>query len=717
MLPEDQMDRRQFLQSTTGVMISSTVSLQAQATMRASLPGSAQIAARPAAGMDYLWINKDPTRIGWMILRDLDVMLDPKAVVESAVKANINCIMLTAGGSIAFYPSTVPFHVHSPSLSGKDFFGDLAAAARQNHIRMGARFDFSRQSKAALDAHPEWFFRHADGSPATDATGCFSPCLSTDFYRVQGLKIISEVMDRYKPELVYINMFVNSIRAPGVRGTIDPDPTICRCKSCEAGYMKKYGKPLPAISNEEYDAFLKEVSDNASQMIADAIREKWPGTLYINADNDHSDGHHTEARTPAGNQVWLYSSSENVNRQRTSYPERVGINVCIGYASNTSRLVIMPEEEMKLHFYQAIAHGSPLAFAFTGTPLTQTDQRELDALRKFYAWHAANADLYSLQVNLARVLLLCEPETAPRYRNLLPDQTNKGIYSMLTEAHFPVAVSESAKSMQEAAKKYDLVIVTTGAPTNGVKEYVENGGRALFINQEPPFNFPSPVREVSDSRTGYVEIRDPKAFPSLAGIRYLSCSGSYSAVDVRGMQSQQVAKFFIYPDEKGASLTFVAPMVEQPAEFAHRDLKQTDIPALITRQVGKGQIAFLPWDIGGFYAAGSIPIHAGLFTDIVDSLIGNNRQIRSNAHRSIEMVLMHQPDKHRSILHLINCSGQSQNKYFQPIPLHSIDMDLLGSFSSARARVAGADLKIANRQGRSFLTLPVLNGYEAIVLS
>jgi hypothetical protein len=685
--------------------------------MRTFLSGFEPSAARPAAKVKSPWINSDPTRIGWMILRDLDLMSDPKAVVESAVKANINCIVLTAGGSIAFYPSTVPFHVHSPSLSGKDFYGDVAAAAKMNHIRMGARFDFSRQSKAALEAHPEWFFRHADGSPATDNTGCFSPCLSTDFYPIQGLKIISEVMGRYKPDLVFINMFVNSVRTSGVRNNLGTDPTICRCKSCEAGYRKKYGKTLPAISNEEYDAFMKEVSDNASQMIANAIREKWPGTLYINADNNHSDGHHTEARTPLGNQVWLYSSSENVNRLRNSYPERLGFNLCIGYSSNTSRLVIMPEEEMKLHFYQAIAHGSPLAFAFTGTPLTQDDRRELDALRNFYAWHAANADLYSLQANLARVLLLCEPETAPHHRNLLPDQTNKGIYSMLTEAHFPVAVSENSRSMEDAAKKYDLVIITKGVPTNGVKEYVENGGQALFVNEAPPFGIPSLVREVVDSRTGYVEIRDSKAFPSLAGIRYLSCSGPYSAVDTMGMQSQQVAKFFVYPDEKGASLTFVAPMIEQPAEFAHRDLMQTDIPALITRQIGKGRIAFLPWDIGGFYAGGSLPIHADLFIDIVDSLLGNNRQIRSNAHRCVEMVLMSQPDKRRTILHLINCSGQSQNKYFQPIPLHSIDIDLLGSFSTANARVAGADLKIANRGGRLLLTLPVLNGYEAIVLT
>jgi hypothetical protein len=717
MLLEGAMDRRHFLQSTTGAVLGSAILPLTSSAMRAVPPGGAEITAQPAAAVKSPWINTDPTRIGWCILRDLDVTADPRAVIDSVVKANINCLVLNAGGSIAFYPSTVPFHEHSPSLKGRDFFGLVAAAARQRHIRMGARFDFSRQSKAALDAHPEWFFRRADGSPPADATGCFAPCLNSGFYQTQGVRIISEVMDRYKPELVFINAFSHNMVAPAAGVAARVDNTICHCENCRAGYLKKYGTPLSASAGAMYGAFLQEASDAASSAIADALRGKWPGTLYINANNDHSDGHHSEARTAGSRQVWAYSSSESVDRQRTSYPERVGLNIAVGYSANTSRLVILPQEEMKVHLYQAGAHGSPLAYAFTGTPLTQYDQRELDALAKVYGWHAANADLYSLQVNQARVLLLCEPETAPRRRNPLPDQTNRGIYRMLTEAHIPVAVSENPRSMQNASQHYDLVIVTEGALTDGVKAYVENGGRALFINQAPPFGMPSPVREVSDSRTGYVEIRDPRAFPSLGGIRYLSCSGSYSLASGAGPGASQMAKFFVYPDEQGAPLTFVAPMVEQPAEFAFRDLQQTQVPALLTRDVGKGRIAFVPWDLGGFYTRGSLPIHANLFTDIVDALLPNRRQIRSSAHPSIEMVLMSQPDKRRAILHLINGSGQSSSAYFEPIPFHAIEIDLMGSFSTAKARVAGADLKIVARQGRTVLTLPVLNGYEAIVLT
>jgi hypothetical protein len=716
-LVENHMDRRQFLQTTTGAAVASAVSPMASATMRSFLPGLAGSDAEPMAGIKSPWLNSDPTRIGWFALRDLDSASDPQAVVDSCAKINVNCIVSTAGGNVAFYPTKVPFHERSPSLGeDKDFFGDLCKAAKQRNIRIGSRFDFSRQSKAALDAHPEWFFRHTDGSAATDNTGCYGPCLNTDFYHVQAIKIISEVMDLYKPEIVFVNNFVNSGGgSPGVRAAAgDVDNTICHCESCKADYQNRYGKSLPTRSNAEYVAFMKGVSDRSNKIIADTLHMKWPGTLLINADNDHGDGLHSESRISiAPRQPWPYSSSEAINRRRTSYPEKVAINVCIGYSGNLSRLVVMPQEEMKVHLYQAGAHGSPVTYAFTGTPLTQDDKRELDALEKFYAWHAANSDLYSLQANLARVLLMVEPEVAPRRRNAIPEETNKGVYRMLTEAHIPVAVSESPRSMQNASGNFDLVIVTEGAPTEGVKEYVENGGRALFINQPPSFGLPEMVRQQTDVGTGYVEIRDPNAFPSLAGVRYATCSGSYAQT---GETGTAIAKFLIYPDEKGASLTFVAPMVENPVEFALRDLKQTEVPALLTRNVGKGRITFVPWDIGGLYTRGSVPIHAEMFIDIVDSLLPK-RQIKSSAHPSVEMVLMNQPDKRRTILHLINNSGQLQNGYVAPVPFHSVDIDLAGSYSTAKARMAGADLKIAKRDGRSVLTLPVLNGYEAIVLT
>lgn len=718
------MKRRKFLESVSKFAISSSaLPFIASNTLSGFMYGCSTDTVPSLTDSGPTWFNTEPLRMAWFRLTGLDAASDPNAVVDRCIKDNFNCILNTAVKAGAFYPSEIPFNEPCSSLpKGKDFYGGVSALAKQNNMKTGVRFDFTKQSKAALEAHPEWFIRLIDGRPVTDAEGLAHPCLNSDFYPTQGISIISEVMDRYKPDFVYLNWFANFLG----------NGKVCFCKSCENSYRKKFGRSLPAEPDVDYMSFIKETSDRISTIISNTIHEKWPGTLFLNADNIHSDGCHIETHQGA----WTYFSSEAVNRKRTSYPDRVGINMWFGYSGDASQPELMPLEEMKMRFYQFGAHGSPLTYCTDGSILNPAHGVELEVLRNVNAWHDANADLYGLQSNLSRVLMCCEPETSPRWRNPIPEQTNRGIYSMLTEAHIPVAVSENPTSLLNTSQTYDLVIVTEGASTEGVREYVERGGRALFINQTPSFGIPPMVRKVSDDRTGYVEIRDPDAFPSIAGIRYVECSGSYitgsriqnaegamlvgigsnlPAVE-SSAKSQAISDFYVYPDEERTSLTFVNPVAEIPADLSDQHLKSTEIPALITRDFGKGHIAFVPWDIGGFYTRKSLPEHAGLFIDIVDSLLQNGRQIRSNAPASVELVFMFQPDNKRSILHLINGSGKTPYGYQKPKIFQSIDIDLAGNFSAAGARVSGMDLKISNRNGRSSLTLPVLKEYEAIVL-
>ena len=122
-------------------------------------------------------------------------------------------------------------------------------------------------------------------------------------------------------------------------------------------------------------AFIEEAGSITTSIIANAIYNKRPGTLYINADNDHADdGHHLE--THQGD--WIYSSSEQINRQRTSYPGRVGIDMWFAYTGDASEVDSMLLEEMKVRYYQFGAHGSPLSFCTDGTVLNPSHKVELE---------------------------------------------------------------------------------------------------------------------------------------------------------------------------------------------------------------------------------------------------------------------------------------------------------------------------------------------------
>src|SRR5262249_25856604 len=78
--------------------------------------------------------------------------------------AGADIVFISVTGILAFYPSKVQFHRHGKFLNGRDFFGECVAAARKRGMRVVARMSPDLNWGDALEAHPEWAMRDADGS-------------------------------------------------------------------------------------------------------------------------------------------------------------------------------------------------------------------------------------------------------------------------------------------------------------------------------------------------------------------------------------------------------------------------------------------------------------------------------------------------------------------------------------------------------------------------
>ncbi|HTS06060.1 MAG TPA: hypothetical protein VMP68_10800, partial [Candidatus Eisenbacteria bacterium] len=78
--------------------------------------------------------------------------------------AGADIVFISVTGILAFYPSKVQFHRHGKFLNGRDFFGECVAAARKRGMRVVARMSPDLNWGDALEAHPEWAMRNADGS-------------------------------------------------------------------------------------------------------------------------------------------------------------------------------------------------------------------------------------------------------------------------------------------------------------------------------------------------------------------------------------------------------------------------------------------------------------------------------------------------------------------------------------------------------------------------
>src|SRR5664279_3219317 len=164
--------------------------------------------AASAAAQEGWWM-KEPIRWVQTNLRQTDAGLDAARLAGQLADMRANVVLMGMGGIAAYYPTAVEFHYASPNLpAGRDMFGDVLREAHARQIRVVGRFDFSKTRKAAYDAHPEWFFRKADGNPVV-YNGLYSTCINGGYYRGQAMKILTEGLERYDVDGLFFNMFGN----------------------------------------------------------------------------------------------------------------------------------------------------------------------------------------------------------------------------------------------------------------------------------------------------------------------------------------------------------------------------------------------------------------------------------------------------------------------------------------------------------------------------
>jgi hypothetical protein len=335
-----------------------------------------------------------------------------------------------------------------------------------------------------------------------------------------------------------------------------------------------------------------------------------------------------------------------------------------------------------------MAHGGALTLAVNGT-FDHEDRQAIDAARPVFRWAAENEQFYTGQQSAARVLLLGNPASTGRSYS---QASYRGLFRFLSEEHIPFAVSDNMDWLGK--REFDLVLAADWAPPE-LSQYIAKGGRALIVSPRVP-EIPTPrVITTHTDVESYMRIRNHEMFPSLSATNLVMLDGDYTEVEGDG----------------SASLSFVPPSMYGPPEKIHVDFTNTNKPGLAF--FSDGRAAWIPWDLAGMYYRHSLPAHAALLRDVVNRMLPD-RQIRTNAHPLLEMVLMRQAG--RTLLHLVNLSGHSDTAYFAPLPTSDIRVDVAGAFKHARTVHSVGKLPVTVSGGRTSFTVPRLSDYELVVL-
>ena len=643
----------------------------------------AQVAPSPPTG----WWMTEPIRWVQTNLRQTDAFLDARRLTEQLAEMRANVLLIGMGGIAAYYPTQVEFHYPSPNLpAGRDMFGDVLTNAHARKIRVVGRFDFSKTAEKVFQAHPEWFFRQANGEPVI-YNGLYSTCINGGYYRVQAMKILAEALDRYDVDGLFFNMFGNQSRDYSGR-----EVGICHCEACRTRFRAQFHREIPDKPDDDYRRFMFTASREVAADIGALIHAKRPKAGYFNYIQETTDGIMSESNTAVDRALplWPYSASDNVNRARNSEPGRMAVNLNMQFVDMPWRFATVPSEEIALRMWQNLAHGGALTFEVNGT-LDLQDRQAFAKAKPIFRWAAEHEEYFSGQQSAARVLLLGAAQNTGRsYRQ----EPYRGIFRLLSEEHIPFAVSDNAKIIDN--KRFDLVIATAWAPAELLR-YAQAGGRVLLISpREPDFKIAEVVRTQPDVK-GYFRVRDHAQFPSLRDTDLLMLNGPFTELRTPGTPP----------------LTLVPPSMIGPPEFVHIDQHDTEITGLATFTAGAGSVTWLPWDLGALYYRLSLPAHAGLFRDVVDRLMPE-RTLRTNAHPLVEISLMKQGD--RTLIHLVNLSGHSQTGYYPPVPMGEIRLRIAGQFRTAKQVRRAGVLPVRHDGNYTEIVLPALTDYELIAL-
>jgi hypothetical protein len=427
---------------------------------------------------------REPIRWVQTNLRQTDASLDALRLVGQLSDMRANVLLIGMGGIAAYYPTRVAFHYPSPDLpAGRDMFGDVLRDAHATRHPRGGPVRFQQDAETVFDAHPEWFFRQANGDPVI-YNGLYSTCINGGYYRAQAMKILAEALDNYDVDGLFFNMFGNQSRDYSGH-----EVGLCHCDACQKRYRAMFHKELPAQAGRRLSAvhvrlLARGGGGDWRSDPREAARKPGTSTTFRNRPTASC-----RNRTPAVDRplpMWPYSASDNVNRARNSEPGKMAVNlnmqfvdyvvaVCYRARAGDRAAHVAEHRERRRADLRSQRHARPAGPSGAGTA------------KPVFPWVAQERAILRGRESAARVLLLGASQKTGRTYPVEPYRGRSGCSAKSTfRSRFQITRTGCGK-----ARFRSDVIATDWAPAE-LLPYAERGGHVLVMSSERPI-FRSPT--------------------------------------------------------------------------------------------------------------------------------------------------------------------------------------------------------------------------------
>ena len=601
------------------------------------------------------WWNNYQWRVIQTNMRQCDIKdLDPKVFVEDLKSFHANTVMISFGGTLANYPSTVPFHYINPELSG-DPLSSLVDLCHENGIKVIARTDFSKMHSSVFDSHPDWAYRDSNGE-VLESSSYYSTCQNSVFQNQFMDSVLTEILTKYKVDGIYCNMSSFMIVDYNLR-LHGP----CHCEECKRKFKEMSGydipeKDVPFAQIKDpavaaYQSFKSMVTTSQKKRVEKLIHSINPDVAYCSVDYTR-----LESNTELGrNQLpWQYSAGSNTRAMMCS--GKPGENASVDMMGFSARFASVSPALHEYRLWQTLASFGGLDFFIMGRLDNREDKSAYERIKRIFSYAEKNEKIYSGYKLEGKVLIVRDSYN-------IPSPEERGWVRYLSELHIPFTETLTQTLGNMDYSKYSTIILPDKARLSKevcekLDKYVERGGN-LIVSGKTSQNLLS----LGVEEGPFVEAEGA----------YVKLSQSLPSLDSRYLVP--VGKGYYNTKTKGAvSLGVIMPPQRfGPPEVCFSEEDETNVPGFSINRHGKGKAVRIPWQIGTIYYNEGYDLWLMAARAVLVDIL-EEKPLSSTLSPMVQVTVGKKDEK--TMVQLVNGSGHFGNSFFDPVEISDASLCL-----------------------------------------
>lgn len=562
---------------------------------------------------------------------------DQEFWVDVMRRSSSNALCLSAGGYIAFYPTTIPLHHRSDQLGDGDPFGAMVEAARRLDMRVMARVDPHAIHDDAARSRPDWLALGPDGEPLPHWSfpDIWLTCPFGSYHRDFITEVAREIVGTYQVDAIFAN------RWEGHGG-------VSYSEAARRDFFDQTGLQLPRQddpADPSWPAYGAWRSRRLSELVVlwdDAVRAVRPQARFIpnrgslltrDLDRQIVDGRYPlffidkqgrSEREP------IWTAGRIGKRSRGMFPDRpVSLITSVGPESHQYRWKdsVAAPAELRSWIADGFAHGaSPW---FTKFNARIRDDRWVQPIVEAFGLHKIIDDVVG-QLPFSEPVAIVDNMRIDPARPFGPkvgqDPNEDGFYQALIEARVPFGYIADQELTAERLAEVDVLVLPDARALSEqhcrvIETYVAGGGSVVVAHRS------SLLDEAGEQRadfglgrllgTGYRSgPRGPVKNNYLAITERHPVSAGFDGAE-RIVGGTRLIAIDAAPDTT-TPLRFVPDFPDLPMEEVYPRGEVGDAAVVCREHPGGGRTAYLAFNIGEIFFDALQSDHGRLIANVIE---------------------------------------------------------------------------------------------------